>query len=188
MNRMVLVLTAVMVLSGLVLAAVSGALTPRIEENQRQALAHSLASIFDDAQSPEFAPVDAGERPVWRATDGGRSLGYAVRVEATGYGGPIQLLVGIDPGLSRILGIAVVQSVETPGLGARIQEEPFQGQFEGLSAEESITAVKNQPPDPSENEIQAISGATISTNAVVNAVNAALPEVVDGISRQERDG
>jgi electron transport complex protein RnfG len=180
---MIVVLTAVMILSGLVLATVSGALQPLIAANQEQALAESLESIFDDAADPEFTALDTDD--IWRASAGGRQIGYAARVEATGYGGPIQLILGISPGLDRILGIAVVESVETPGLGARIQEEEFQNQFEGLSVGEPITAVKNEPADTEENEIEAISGATISTNAVVNAVNAAVPDILSTIETQE---
>lgn len=183
MRQMIVVLTAVMILSGLVLATVSGALQPLIAANQEQALAESLASIFDDVENPEFTPLDTGD--IWRASAGGRHIGYAARVEATGYGGPIQLIVGISPELDRILGIAVVESVETPGLGARIQEEDFQSQFEGLSVDSPITAVKNEPAEPEENEIEAISGATISTNAVVNAVNSAVPEILSTIEKEE---
>jgi electron transport complex protein RnfG len=185
MRQMILALTGVMVLSGLVLASVSGALSPRIEANRRQALARSLSSIFDEVEDPEFTEIDAGDRPIWRAESDGELLGYAVRMEASGYGGPIQLLVGVSPDMTKLLGIAVAESTETPGLGARIQEDSFQNQFEGLDAKQRIIPVKNQEPDPERNEIQALSGATISTNAVVNALNRALPESLDAISTQE---
>lgn len=185
MRQMIVVLTAVMILSGLVLATVSGALEPRITENQERALAESLRSIFEGAREPQFTPVGDQEIPIWRATEAGNQLGFAARIEATGYGGPIQLLIGVDTDLEQVIGIAVVESVETPGLGARIQEESFQSQFEGLSAEEAITAVKNEPAETDENEIQAISGATISTNAVVNAINTALPDILETLEREE---
>lgn len=187
MRQMIVVLTSVMILSGLVLATVSGALEPRIAANQERALAESLESIFEGAEDPEFVALPTDERAIWRASSGGQDLGYAARIQATGYGGPIQLIIGVSSGLETVLGIAVVESVETPGLGARIQEEPFQNQFEGLSTDEPITAVKNQPADTAENEIAAISGATISTNAVVNAVNAAVPRVLESIENQEEE-
>ena len=94
-----------------------------------------------------------------------------MRVTTTGYGGEIRLLVGVSPDLSSIAGMEVVQQVETPGLGAKITEEDFRSQFEGLDPTESIDYVKNAEPDQEENEIQAISGSTISTEAVVEGIN-----------------
>ena len=68
-------------------------------------------------------------------------------------------------------GYSITSISETPGLGVLVQEEPFYSQFEG-KAEETYTVVKTAPA--AENEIQAVTGATISSRAVTNGVNACL--------------
>ena len=154
MRKMIIVLTAVTVLSGLVLAATFGGLSPRIEANRVAALNASLAAIFAadgdvSADELEFTELENETGPtIYRATTtAGELLGYAVRVETQGYGGTIVLLVGLNPDLRTIRGIEVVEHVETPGLGGNITEEPFKEQFEGLSAREAISYVKNVEPN-----------------------------------------
>ena len=119
---------------------------------------------------------------IYRAHSGdGDLLGYAVRVVTTGYGGEIQLLVGISPDNESVLGIQVVEHIETPGLGGRITEPAFSEQFEGLDATREIEYVKNAEPDKAANEIAAISGATISSSAVVSGMNDALDGILQNL-------
>jgi Na+-translocating ferredoxin:NAD+ oxidoreductase subunit G len=183
MRKMIIVLTGVMVLSGLVLAATSAGLSPRIEANRVAALNASLAAIFAgdgvDTGSLEFAEVESGGPTIYRGTSAADELlGYAVRVRTQGYGGTITLLVGLSADLQSIRGIEVVEQIETPGLGGNITTESFQEQFAGLDAQEQISYVKNVEPDPAENEIQAISGATITSKAVVSGINATLDQAI----------
>jgi electron transport complex protein RnfG len=183
MKKMIIVLTGVMILSGLVLASASTMFGPMIEENRRQALANSLAAIFGGAENPSFEQLASEDPTVYRGTsEGGELLGYAVELEATGYAGGIRMLVGLDARLSDVTGIEIVEQAETPGLGGRISEESFQDRFSGLSASGEVQLVKNRPADASENEVEAISGATISSRAVVTGVNRAIdvaPEVIE---------
>lgn len=179
MKRMIIVLTAVMVLSGLILAFANNAFSPAIEANKQQALQASLAAIFPQAKAPVFKRLPTDKMRIYRGSDAnGRLLGYAVGVDTTGYGGTISLLVGLGPDLAKIRGMEVVSDVETPGLGARIAEQWFRKQFVGLNPDSPITYVKNASPDAAKNQIEAISGATISTNAVVTGLNANLAEAV----------
>lgn len=172
MKKMILVLGLVTLLSGVVLAAIYTGLIPRIEQNEQEALERSLSALFEGGETPQFEELDTDGPTVYRAeSQAGDLLGFAVRVSTTGYGGEIRLLVGVTPDLSSIAGMEVVQQVETPGLGAKITEEDFRAQFEGLDPTESIDYVKNAEPDQEENEIQAISGSTISTEAVVEGIN-----------------
>jgi len=189
MRKMIIVLTAVMALSGLVLAATYTSLSPRIESNRVAALNASLASVFADQVSDvadlEFEELDTDGPTVYRGTTGeGTLLGYAVRVQTQGYGGTITMLAGVAPDLETILGIEVVEQIETPGLGGNITSESFKQQFEGLSTDEPIEYVKNIEPSKADNEIQAISGATITTKAVVNGVNSTLDRAIEIIRRQ----
>ena len=90
--------------------------------------------------------------------------GKAVTCEAQGYSAPIQLLVGVGQN-GKVVGIKVLSQRETPGLGANITDSKFLKQFIGKSAKDSIEAKQ---------DIDAITGATISTKAVCKAVRKAL--------------
>ena len=186
MRRMIVVLTLVMVLSGLVLAATFSSLSPRIELNRERALQASLAALFADVEEPLFEELDIDDMDVYRGEDAdGELFGYAVRITASGYNGPINMLLGLTPELERIEGLQVVENLETPGLGGRITEQEFRGQFRGLDPAQPIRTVRNVEPDPSENEVQAISGATISTEAVVTGINRRASDAIDAIGSAE---
>ena len=80
---------------------------------------------------------------------------------AKGYGGDIKVAVGINKN-GALTGISILDaSNETPGLGAKVKEDDFTSQFAGVKASEL------------DSQVDAISGATFSTNGVKNAVNAA---------------
>lgn len=100
----------------------------------------------------------------------GSQLGYCITVTShEGYGGDIKLTVGINMDGS-LNGISILEISETPGLGMKA-ESVLQPQFEGKKAER-FEYTKNG--STAENQIDAISGATITTEAVTNAVNASL--------------
>lgn len=197
MRKMLIVLTAVMVLSGLVLAGTFTSLDPRIEANRIAALNASLAAIFgaetgaadDEGTGLSFDEVTDPATPdaptIYRGrTADGELLGYAVRLQTQGYGGTITMLVGLNPELSTIEGIEIVEQIETPGLGGNITTDAFKEQFAELSAQEQIMLVKNIEPDKAENEVQALSGATITSRAVVGGVNETLDRAIEIIERQ----
>lgn len=187
MKKMLIVLTLVMALSGLVLGGTFAALTERIELNRERALQASLTALFADADEPSFAQLDIADTQIYRGSDAaGNLLGYAVRVVASGYNGPISMLVGLSPELDEIVGLQVVENIETPGLGGRITEEGFRAQFAGLDPTRSLQTVRNVEPDPGENQVQAISSATISTDAVVAGINRKTPDAIEAIRRAER--
>jgi len=102
-------------------------------------------------------------------------VGYAFVCKGRGYQSELQLLCAVDAKFATITGIEVIEAAETPGLGMRIAEPWFKKQFAGLSTAGSITYTKGVITG--HDQIQAISGATISTRATVNAVNEALKKV-----------
>lgn len=104
--------------------------------------------------------------------ENGTRLGYVIAaVSPNGYGGDISVAVGIDAATNKITGFSVLSNSETAGLGARCTEDEFTSQFTGKDAT-SIEYVKGG--GASGNQIDAISGATVTTNAVTEAVNSAL--------------
>ncbi len=99
-------------------------------------------------------------------------LGYTFILSTKeGYGGEIQMAVGISSS-GEIKGIDIIKHSETPGLGAKADKEPFKSQFKDLTAQPII--VKKSSAQRSQNEIDAIGGATITSQAVANAVNQAV--------------
>lgn len=97
--------------------------------------------------------------------------GYTFKVLPKGYGGEMNILVGISTE-GEITGLKVVGHSETPGLGAKATEESFQNQFAGMPTSTPLTVIKSGTPG--DNEVQAITGSTITTQAVTDGVNAAL--------------
>jgi len=111
---------------------------------------------------------------VYRGTteeDGnGDLLGYAFQLKTTeGYGDSITLMAAIKAD-GKISGIDIISHSETPGLGAKADEDPFKSQFIGKTADTLVVSKGATKP----NEIDAIGGATITSRAVTNAVNEAI--------------
>ena len=105
----------------------------------------------------------------------GEKLGYVVDItDSDGYGGDIELMVGVTvkDGSYVINGISFLTLTETAGMGMKAKESPFIDSFSSLPADNMIRYTKTG--STSSEEIDAISGATITTSAVVNAVNAAV--------------
>ena len=101
----------------------------------------------------------------------GADIGYVVTVTAKdGSQSTITFSVGIQSD-GTVNGYSVTSIAETPGLGMKVEDESFYSQFEGKLVD-AFSVVKNTPA--SDSEIEAISGATISSKAVTNGVNAAL--------------
>jgi electron transport complex protein RnfG len=103
---------------------------------------------------------------------------FVAECAPAGYGGAISVTVGVDTDL-RVTGVSITDnSKETPGLGARVGEPAFYRQYTGKT--EQIGVSKGQP---SENEVQAVTGATISSTAVTKGVNDAVDAVREVLGR-----
>ncbi len=107
----------------------------------------------------------------YKASKDGKFAGYCIDVSPDGFGGDIDMIVGIDENIN-YTGIKIISMAETPGLGAKAQEKEFYGQF--AQGKKGELTVKKNVSNPSENEIAAISGATITSDAVTQGANNAL--------------
>lgn len=96
-------------------------------------------------------------------------VGHCVKVEPTGYGGTISMIVGVDT-QGVVTGVKIVSMSETPGLGAKANEQEFTDGYIGKSS--GIKVKKSGVP--ADDEISAISGATVTSKAVTEGVNAAI--------------
>ena len=108
---------------------------------------------------------------IQKSSKGGKANGYIYTVDPSGYGSKINLMVGIDAEKATITGIKVLSHSETPGLGARSTEPEWQAQFKGKSLKNDLVVTKQDPTK--DNDIRAITAATITSRAVVTGVNAA---------------
>ncbi|MDR0764059.1 MAG: RnfABCDGE type electron transport complex subunit G [Synergistaceae bacterium] len=124
------------------------------------------ADEFKTAQKAEDA--DPMIKDVQEALSGGKTIGYCVTVTPRGYAGTIELVAGITNN-GQLAAVRILNHSETPGLGAKSVLPEFYEQFRDS---DKVTVVKNAPEAPG--EIQAISGATITSNAVAGGANAAL--------------
>jgi electron transport complex protein RnfG len=157
---------------------------PRIRANQQAALERAITEVLPGTEAiatyelvggvlgavEEGSTEEAGERVyAGRAADGSL-LGYAIPADGPGFMDTIGLIYGYDPHARSIVGLAVLESRETPGLGDKIvHDAEFLANFSSLAIDPEIVPVKG---DASErNEVDCITGATISSEAVVSILN-----------------
>lgn len=126
-------------------------------------------ALFPESENFETVEVDGLDEQIQNVVlpDGSDAIGF--EMELKGYSKGLVLVVGIDANGS-VIGYEVAESSETPGLGTQITEDDFRSQFTGKTA--AVTGVKGDPK--SDTEVSVISGATLSSNAVINGVNLAL--------------
>ncbi len=107
---------------------------------------------------------------VFKGKKGGAVTAVALQTSAAGYGGDLTVLTAFDVENGVVLGVKTLDQKETVGLGARVADdrEPFIGQFGGMSFDKGIAL------SSSGGEVDAISGATISSTAFTKAVNKAV--------------
>ena len=185
--RLVLTLAAAGLFSGLAIVGAYRLTLPTIQANQAEALRRAVFQVLPGAERMErlvwSAEGEAGRLVPAAGTTGdepsvyggftadGRFVGYAVPAAGAGFQDTIRLLYGYDPERDRIVGMEVLESRETPGLGDRIyKDEVFVGRFRDLAVAPRVELVKEEPTAP--NQVDAITGATISSRAVVDIVNA----------------
>lgn len=134
-----------------------------------------LAVIMPESDSIEDMTADFEPNEniveIYKALKGSEEVGYVYKTMVTGYKPELTTLVGIDKE-GNVVAAKVTQSQETPGLGAVVSEEKFISQFTGKSTEAPFEIVKTSAAG--DQEIEAVSGATISSTAVANAVNLAV--------------
>lgn len=165
---MILVLAIIGLISAGALVGVYNYASPLIEKNKAKELEESIFKVLPEAV--KYNTIKKGGVVLYEGIDkSGKVTGYAFKAKGYGYQGEIEIIAAVDAGLKELKGMEVLESSETPGLGAKITEEPFKKQFRRLSVLPEIIFTKGGVSKS--NEIQAITGATISTKAVVEILN-----------------
>ncbi len=172
--KMMLILLVIGGLSAFFLSLIANYAYPLIEENRRIALQKAILEVLPQAKRYEV--ISKTDKIYQGLTESGNLAGYAFVGQGGGYQGIIKIMIGISPNWETLRGISILENVETPGLGAKITTPEFGKQFEGLKVDPQIEYVQNKPPQKP-NQIQAITGATISSQAVVNIMNNAIDRV-----------
>ncbi len=134
------------------------------------------ADAFEKLDDSTFSTIKSNEKysfvtEIYTAKSGGNLAGYAVKVAPKGYGGAVEVVVGVTTD-GTVQGIKVGNNNETPGLGKNAATPKFQEQFNGKVWGNPINVIKSGTPK--DNEIAALSGATITSRAVTDGVNQAL--------------
>jgi electron transport complex protein RnfG len=147
----------------------------RIEQANKEKQTQALNSLFEDCSFNKKETSDKTVYHIATKTETGEIMGVVFETAAKGYGGKISVMTAIS--LDRtVLGVKCVDiSGETVGLGQKASEKSFLDQFIGL-----VEGIKVNKNTAGENEIVAITGATITSKAVTDAVNDALAHY-DGV-------
>jgi Na+-translocating ferredoxin:NAD+ oxidoreductase subunit G len=176
--KMFIVLTVITLFSGGVLAALNEVTAPLIRDHQLKELKAAIGEVLPPID--DYDEISEGPVTLYIGRKAGETdpVGIAFQAVGNGFQGKIRIMVGVKPDFEEIVGLKVLEQVETPGLGTKIVEDPsqkddpfwFPKQFEGLQIQPAITVIKNVKPTKP-NEIQAISGATITSQAVATILN-----------------
>ena len=194
--RMIATLALAGFCSGIAVVGVYLLTKPRIDRNRAEALQAAIFRVLEGASTrtpfalrgDEIVRIEADddllpedEVAYGGYDEAGALVGFAIPAEGGGFQDTIKLLYGYDPARQRIVGMQVLESRETPGLGDKIlKDAAFLESFRDLAVEPQVTLAKGARARP--NEVDAISGATISSRAVVRIINRANERWLDPLS------
>jgi electron transport complex protein RnfG len=179
--RMIVVLTVVGLVSGSFLSVVGLLTKERIAMNKQQEIQDAInkvlpatktsRKVFEDESLTIYESMDENNNPV----------GYAVYTSGTGFQDIITLMYGLDPSFSKIKALTILEQKETPGLGAKITDKTaFLRYWEGRNCEQPLSLRKpavESPENLAPSEVNAITGATISSEKVLGIVNLSLEKL-----------
>ena len=171
--RLGAILFVICAVASLMLSLTNNITAPVIEQRNIQANNESRQVVLQVAE--EFSEVNdvKGDliEEVYQGTKGGEVVGYTIKTTPKCYGGKVEVMVGISND-GKISGVKIGNHTETPGLGSKSADPSFKDQYNGKSTKTPLNVVKGNASN--ENDIVAISGATITSKAVTAGVNAAM--------------
>lgn len=183
-TKLVLVLVLICGISSAALTAARRVLEPRIEKQNdlfirgpalNRLLGKPASELLDNKA---IFSIDNHPYPIFYLEDEGEITGLAVEAAGLGgYGGNISVMIGMDMRRDKMLGLEIVRHSETPGVGSQVEKPVFRNQWKNLSINERVELRREG------GQIDAISGATYSSKAVVNGTN----QIVDLMSRHRDD-
>lgn len=170
--HMIATLTLIGIIAGGLLSEVNDWAYPLIQKNQKAETEKAIFLVQPEGKSYEVIQNPGLE--LYKVFDEQKNLvGYSLVSAGNGFQGKVKIMAGLNKELTEIKMIEILEQVETPGLGTKITEDPFKDQFKGLQTSPQINWIKGKSPEQP-NEIQTITGATISSKAVVEIINSGL--------------
>jgi len=179
---------------GLLIAVTSAGLSPRIEQNKINKRNRLVGALLPEAKN--FVPLDSeieieslqGQKEtveVFKAlSDTGECVGWSFNAIGPGFADKIELVVAVDKNFEKLAGFDVLASNETPGFGNQIKFDYFRDQFKGAPTEGLRLEPSGDNTKTDDAEIIAISGATISSEAVVDIISNAITQIKEQIKRK----
>ena len=175
--RMVVTLFAISLICSSILGVVNAVTKDKIAEIEAETRAAAMREVLPDAEtftdvsdalSEEFKTENTITGIFSATASDGADAGYAVMVAPRGFGGEIVMIVGIGTD-GAVTGVVITEMSETAGLGTKANDPAFLSQYAGKSG--SLSVVKGEA---GENQISAITGATVTSRAVTTGVLAAM--------------
>ena len=164
------------ILSGAVIAATYAVTAPVAAMQSIKQRDKAMQELVPHAQS--FQPI-SGKEDWYAALKDGKLVAYIVPVEGKGYGGAIKIVAAVTPE-GKAIDYKILAHNETPGLGDKAGADNFRKQFAGKAAAD-LVVVKT----PTDKNIQALTGATITSRAVTASLQKALEEVKEYTAHQK---
>lgn len=174
-------LTLITLIAAALLGVTNAVTEPTIVEQKEAAEIEAKLNVLPLAD--DFSDVDVADEyiqgngiakiiEVYQGTQAGNPVGYTLKIVTKGFGGDVTMIMGIRDGDTPLIeGVKILSHNETPGLGAKANEPGFINQYL-QKGQEAIGVSKTSTEK--QNEIQAITGATITSQAVTDGVNYAL--------------
>ena len=177
-SKMIVVLTVLTMIAGGLLSYWDGITRPKIEAYRLEQLKIAIAEVLPPHEQYDEITAEGMILYVAKNNTVPEPVGVAFEAVGNGFQGKISIMVGINMDFDKINAIKILEQLETPGLGTKIVVDPsnrndrfwFPNQFKNLHTEPHIEVVKNVKPGKP-NEIQAITGATISSQAIATILN-----------------
>jgi len=178
---------------GLMIAVADVAWSAKIEQNKTAKMDNLMKGLISDANAFEVAVKDANlpsnkgqvaKTNIYKALDAkGNNIGFAFIATGSGFADKIELIIAVDANCGKFLGFQVLSSNETPGFGDKMKTDSFRNQFKGAPAGQ-FSLIKIGKPETIDNEIVAISGATVTSTAVVDIFNKSIVSVKEILSQK----
>lgn len=164
------VLLAICIIIPLALSVTNKVTAKKIAELENENSKKNMQSLVS---ADDFEKCSDGGIEYYTAIKGGDTAAYIFTESAKGYGGDVSVMTAVKPD-GTVVGVAILDvSGETPGLGQNAAKESFYSQYAGLK--KGVSLLKNGAKAEN-NEVDAVTGATITSTAVTRAVNAALDD------------
>ncbi len=170
---------------GILIAVTNAAWAPKIAQNKIDKLNHLMNSLLPQGKKyerkTELEITSSKGRKltssVYQAlSDANDCLGWAFNVSGPGFADKVELVVAVDSNFDKFAGYAVLSSNETPGFGDRIKLSYYRNQFAAAPVEE-LKLTKTGDPKKIDAQIVAITGATVSSEAVVKIINNCVKQI-----------